>query len=70
MAPSTTDQILRLELALDVEQIPIGGTLQCRLSEPQPFAGWLELIAAIETDLIVAREAAPPMQREGDDERA
>jgi hypothetical protein len=65
MARTAAPQVLDLALALEVEQFPIAGTLQHQAAEPQPFAGWLELIAAIETALTAARRRPPPTQQEG-----
>jgi hypothetical protein len=58
-------QILELALYLEVDQLPIAGTLKQHASRPQPFDGWLELIAAIETTLKAARGHPLPTQHEG-----
>ena len=58
-------QILELALDLEVDQLPIAGTLKQDASRPQPFEGWLELIAAIEAALKVARGHPLPTQQEG-----
>jgi hypothetical protein len=65
MAPPAPAQILELALSLEVEQLPIAGTLRRDARQPEPFDGWLELIAAIETALKAARRHSPPTEREG-----
>jgi hypothetical protein len=65
MAQAATPHILELALALEVEQLPIAGTLHQHTIEPQPFDGWLELIAAIETALTAARNDPPPIEQGG-----
>jgi hypothetical protein len=65
MASTAPAQILELALSLEVEQLPIAGTLQQHATRPQPFEGWLELIAAIETALKVARRHSLPTEQEG-----
>jgi hypothetical protein len=64
MARAAPPQILRLALDLDVDQLPIAGTLQHHSAAPEPFDGWLELIAAIEALLTGARNDPPPTQQE------
>jgi hypothetical protein len=54
-SPPGTLQPLELSLALDIDEQPIGGTLRQAAGSPQPFGGWLELIAAIEAALQRAR---------------
>jgi hypothetical protein len=65
MAPPAPPQILQLALSLELEQLPIAGALQQDATQPQPFEGWLELIAAIETALTAARTHSLPTQQEG-----
>ena len=55
-----TTPLLALALELEIEVLPIAGTLQHQSAPPQRFDGWLELIAAIEAELKVAREPQPP----------
>jgi hypothetical protein len=65
MAPPAPPQILQLALSLELEQLPIAGTLQQDVTQPQPFEGWLELIAAIEAAVTAARTHSLPTQQEG-----
>jgi hypothetical protein len=65
MASAAPIQVLELALALEVEQLPIAGTLQHDSAEPQQFDGWLELIAAIESALKAARSDLRPTQPGG-----
>jgi hypothetical protein len=65
MASAAPIQVLELALALEVEQLPIAGTLQHDNAEPRQFDGWLELIAAIETALNAARRDLRPAQPGG-----
>jgi hypothetical protein len=65
MAQPALPQLLELALVLEVEQFPIAGTLQQPAIAAQPFDGWLELIAAIETALKNARGHATTEQRQG-----
>jgi hypothetical protein len=65
MTQTSTPRRLDLALALEVEQLPIAGTLQHHPSQPQRFDGWLELIAAIEALLSAAREKQPPTLQAG-----
>lgn len=65
MAQPALPQILELALVLEVEQLPIAGTLKQPAIAPQPFDGWLELIAAIETVLKDARAHATTERQEG-----
>ena len=65
MAQPALPQILELGLALEVEQLPIAGILKQPAIAPQPFDGWLELIAAIESALKDARAQATTEQQEG-----
>jgi hypothetical protein len=60
MAAAAPIQVLNLALALEVEQLPIAGTLRHDSAEPQRFDGWLELIAAIESTLEAARSDLRP----------
>jgi hypothetical protein len=55
MAAAAPIQVLNLALDLEVEQLPIAGTLRQDNAAPQRFDGWLELIAAIELRLEAAR---------------
>ena len=43
---------------LQVEELPIAGTIHHHPGEPERFDGWLELIAAIEALLNAARDPA------------
>jgi hypothetical protein len=65
MARAAPPQVLKLALDLEVDQLPIAGTLQYDSAGPQPFDGWLELIAAIEALLTAARHDPPPTEQEG-----
>jgi hypothetical protein len=60
MTEAATQPTLNLGLVLELDVLPIAGTLRPQAREPQHFDGWLELIAAIETALSVAREHLPP----------
>lgn len=61
MTQTAMPRTLTIALVLDLDELPIAGTLQLRISQPQRFDGWLELIAAIERSLSVAREHLPPI---------
>jgi hypothetical protein len=50
---------LDLSLSLEIDQLPVAGTLKHRASAAQRFDGWLELIAAIELVLEAARDNPP-----------
>lgn len=60
MAAPVPIQVLNLVLNLEVEQLPIAGTLRQDTAAPQRFDGWLELIAAIELRLEAARSDPRP----------
>ena len=65
MAQPALPRILELALVLEVEQLPIAGTMKQPTIAPQPFDGWLELIAAIEAALNDARAHTSTEQQEG-----
>jgi hypothetical protein len=52
---------LNVVLVLELDELPIAGTVQSQTIQPLRFDGWLELIAAIETSLSVAREHLTPI---------
>jgi hypothetical protein len=60
MTPPAISRTQNVALVLELDELPIAGTLQLAASPPVRFDGWLELIAAIETSLSVAREHLPP----------
>lgn len=64
MTSGAPTQVLTLALTLEVEQLPIAGTLQHDAARPHPFEGWLELIAALEALLKAARDDNPPIPPE------
>lgn len=61
MIETAIPRTLSIALVLELDELPIAGTLQPQSSQRQRFDGWLELIAAIETSLSVAREHLPPI---------
>lgn len=61
MTPAAIPRTLTVALVLELDELPIAGTLQPQTSQRQRFDGWLELIAAMETSLSVAREQLPPI---------
>jgi hypothetical protein len=61
MTRTTISRTLNLTLVLELDVLPVAGTLQAQTNQPQRFDGWLELIAATETALSVAREHLPPI---------
>jgi hypothetical protein len=65
MALAAPIPALNLVLTLEVEQLPIAGTVQQDSAESQRFDGWLELIAAIESALKAARGDPRPTKAGG-----
>jgi hypothetical protein len=64
MTETVIPRTLSIALVLELDELPIAGTVQPQLRQLQRFDGWLELIAAIETSLSVAREHLPPIPQE------
>jgi hypothetical protein len=62
MTETAIPRTLDVALVVELDELPIAGTLQLPSGQPRRFDGWLELIAAIETSLSVVREHLPPVQ--------